>query len=442
MKNVVLITVDCLRADHMSCYGYKRKTTPFIDKIARKGMFFKNAFANGPNTRHSVPSFLTSTYPLLFTQEAKTGKFHEGRKSVADFLKEDGYMTGAVHSNPYISKFYGYDRGFDYFNDFLLGQVEDEIERSKISKALHEAVKGFKAVFMKKLPHEDGERINIEAFKWIEKANEPFFLWLHYMDVHMPYIPPNEYLEEIGVKKYSHVKKVWLGKKIDDVKLREKIRDDEIEDYINLYDGCIRYVDRTIKELILKLEKNYSDTIFIITADHGEEFREHGDLGHSEKLYDELLHIPLLFYGKGVKKQSIDKIISLINLVPTIFYFLDMKKKDMKKNAWLQGKNVFESDDFFIAEAWKDERITAYRDREWKLIVKGKEKELYNVIEDAKEENNLLVNEKKFSKKVKELEKIIDNHIKFLEKERMKRKTILQKEKIRKAMRNLIMRNK
>ncbi|MCD6448108.1 MAG: sulfatase [Thermoplasmata archaeon] len=432
MKNVVLITVDCLRADHMGCYGYHRKTTPFIDSIAERSLFFENAFANGPNTRHSVPSFLTSTYPLLFLDEAKAGRFHEGRKSMAELLKEHGYSTAAIHSNPYISKFYGYDRGFDYFNDFLLGQVEDEIERSKISKILHEAAKGIKAVFMHKLPHEDGERINEEAIKWLENANEPFFLWLHYMDVHMPYVPPNRFLEELGLRKYSHIRKIWMGKKIDDVEMREKIRDEEVPDYINLYDGCIRYTDWVLQSLIRKIEKNFPETLFVITADHGEEFREHGGLGHEEKLYDELLHIPLIFYGKDVESSRMEKPVSLLNIVPTIFHFLGLQR-----NEWMQGKNVFEvTEEYIIAEAWKGERITAYRDSEWKLIISGDKKELYNLRDDPKEQQNLYEREE-HKEKCREFEKIINNHVEMLEEERKRRMTWLQKEKIRKAMRRM-----
>ena len=181
MTNVVLITVDCLRADHMGCYGYKRDTTPFIDKISKEGIIFENAFANGPNTRHSVPSFLTSSYPLLFKDEALGKKLHNGRKTIAEILKRNDYFTAAIHSNPYISKFYGYNRGFEYFNDFLLGQVEDDKKSNKISKIFNELIKGLKALLIKKLPHEDADTINNLAIKCLKnKGKKPFFLWLHY----------------------------------------------------------------------------------------------------------------------------------------------------------------------------------------------------------------------------------------------------------------------
>lgn len=439
MKNIVLLVIDSLRADHMSCYGYKRQTTPFIDTLAKKSLIFKNAFANGPKTRYSCPSFLSSTYPLLFLEEAKTNKFHEGRKSIAEMLKKNGYETAAIHSNPYLSRFYGYNRGFDYFKDFLLEQIEqvgNKMKKNKISKTLHELVKDSKTVFMKKLPYEDGEKINEEVFRWLEKSNEPFFLWVHYMDVHTPYIPPNKFLENLDLKKYNYIKKLWLGKKMG-IKWREKIKDEEIKDYINLYDGCIRYVDWLIKKLISKLKEKYDDTLFVITADHGEEFMEHGSLLHGEKLYDELLHVPLIFCGKDIEKKTIEKPVSLISLIPTIFSFLGIQK-----NKWLQGENVFEANDFIIAETivesgtLKNERITAYRNNEWKFIMKGNERELYNLKEDAGELNNLY-NSKKYGEKVEMFEKILNTHIKMLEEERKRRETWLQKEKTKKAIRKI-----
>lgn len=430
--NIVLITIDCLRADHLSCFGYPRNTSPFLDTIAQKGIWYKNAFANGPNTRHSVPSFLTSTYPLLYPSEANGKTFHPGRKTLAEHLKKKGYTTAGIHSNPYVSKYYGYDRGFDYFNDFLLGQVEEDKKQNKISKSINELFKGVKAIFMKKLPHETGEEINNEAFKWIEKqTDKPFFLWLHYMDVHMPYVPPNNILEELHLPTYSHYKKIWMGKKIDDVSMRKNIKDEEIKDYINLYDGTIRYTDNIIKNLIKNIQKKYDDTVFFITADHGEEFREHGNLSHLNKLYDELIHVPLFIYGKNIPAKKIEKPVSLLSLAPTITQFTNINQ-----STWFQGKPFSESRDYIIAEALDQHQTTAYRDNKWKYIKNQDKNELYNIIKDPEEKINLY-NQKQYLDKIKTFESIIDNHLQNAREERRKRNTWLQKQKIGKALKTL-----
>jgi len=431
MRNIVLITVDCLRADHMGCYNYRRNTSPYLDDIANKGIFFKNAYANGPNTRHSVPSFLTSTYPLLFLQEVKSDRLHKGRKTIAEILKKRGYTTLAIHSNPYISKFYGYDKGFDYFNDFLSGQVEDEKKVNIIHRIISETIKGIKALTTGNLPHEKGEEINKQVFQWIKNIQTPFFLWIHYMDVHMPYVPHNRFLKEIGVKNYSNIRKVWMGKKIDDIKMRDKIKDKEIKDYINLYDGCIRYIDMVIKKLITKLEKDFENTIFIITADHGEEFREHGQLSHLEKLYNELLHIPLIFYGKDIDKKTVEKPVSLISMAPTLLDLLGFKKYEL-----FQGKTFFDSEEYIISEAWKEGRITAYTDKETKLILKKGKNELYDLKKDPFEKQNVF-NKKEYKSKLKKPKEILEKHIADIKKEREKRKTMIQKAQIKKSLRRV-----
>ena len=425
MTNVVLITVDCLRADHLGCMGYARDTSPFLDKLSKKSMFFTNAFANGPNTRHSVPSFLSSTYPLLFTQEAKGRSFHPGRTSIAEVLKKHGYATAGIHSNPYVSAFYGYDRGFDFFNDFLLGQVEDDVKTSAIKKKYKEAVKGFKAVFFHRLPHETGEEINHEVFNWMEERNHPFFLWVHYMDVHMPYVPSNKYLKELNLPTCAHMKKIWMGKKIDDVNLRDEIKDDDIPDYVNLYDGTIRYTDRILKELIEGIEKKHSDTLFIVTADHGEEFREHGGLSHVEKLYNELLHVPLFFYGKNVEGKKVEKPVSLLSIAPEILQYLQIEKENS-----FQGKPFNESSGYIISEALRDHRLTSYRDRDWKLILSKEKKELYHLSEDPGEQENVF-DRFKNNQEIKDREKILHHHILNMVQERKKRQTLIQKNKIK-----------
>ena len=127
-----------------------------------------------------------------------------------------------------------------------------------------------------------------------------------------------------------------------------------------------------------------------------------------------------------------EKPVSLLHLVPTIFHFLGLQG-----NEWMQGKNVFEmTEEYIIAEAWKGERITAYRDSEWKLIISGDKKELYNLRDDPKEQQNLYEREE-HKEKCREFEKIINNHVEMLKEERKRRMTWLQKEKIRKAMRRM-----
>ncbi len=431
MTNVVLLTVDCLRADHLGCHGYRRDTSPFLDGLARSGLWCRQAYANGPNTRHSIPSMLTSTYPLLFMQEAQKGRLHPGRTPLARVLQEHGYATAGVHSNPYISKFYGYHRGFDHFNDYMGGQVDEERERSRLGGMLHEAAKGVKALLGRRLPHEEAPTVNDAALDWIAGASQPFFCWLHYMDVHMPYVPPNRWLRELELPRYSHPRKIWMGKKIDDPGMRDDIPDSEVPDYVNLYDACIRYTDEAIRDLVAQVEERWPDTLFVITADHGEEFREHGGLSHLEKLYDELLHVPLLLYGSGVDAATLDTPVSLLDVAPSILDLLNIEVP-----GHMQGTPVTAGGDrgHVISEAWRDGRATAVRDGDWKLILADDTRELYNQKEDPDEQHDVAGGHPDV---VGDLEREIDGHIEMLREERRRRNTRLQKAKIKKVTKGL-----
>jgi arylsulfatase A-like enzyme len=364
----------------------------------------------------------------LFLNEVQSKRFHPGRTSAGEIFKKNGYTTAAIHSNPYISRYYGYDRGFDFFNDFLLGQVEDELPRNPVSRNFHELIKGLKAVIMGQLPHEDGYTINKAALDWLESIDSPFFLWLHYMDVHMPYVPSNESLREIGLPTASRLRKIWLGRKIDDIKLREEIRDTEVPEYINLYDGCIRDTDKILEQCITCIEKKYPDTLFVITADHGEEFHEHTGLSHLEKLYDELLHVPLIFYGKNIKAKKSEKLVSLVDLIPSILDMIDVRSSEN-----LHGMPIGKSRDYIIAEAFKEKRVTAYRDMDWKFIMSDGSQELYNLKNDPLEKHNVARN-KDFSKKIDCFTEIINQHVHRIDSERTSRETSVHKQQIRKSL--------
>ena len=137
-KNIILITIDCLRADHLERYGYNRETTPFLNLLRGQMILFKNAFTNGPFTPAAFPAILTSTYPL------KNGKYItlKNRIFVSEILQKAGIETAAIHSNPYLSNYAGYNRGFDYFEDFMDLSKCKKIERIGGLKSKSRALAG------------------------------------------------------------------------------------------------------------------------------------------------------------------------------------------------------------------------------------------------------------------------------------------------------------
>ena len=420
-KNIILITIDSLRADHISCLGYSRLTTPNLDNIANEGILFTQAIATGPETRPSITSILTSTYPLMYG--GYSSFFNKRRISLAEILKENGYTTAAFHSNPYLSKFYGYDRGFDIFQDFLkVSPLREEVKKFKEYikiKYKHlfdfsRRVYGKVYNFIRKLEPIDecanAEAINKEAISWLKNNSSNFFLWLHYMDTHANYAPPKNYKPS-----YISLKEVR--------KLNENIHntkgENNVKKLIDLYDGEIRYVDYNIGLFLNELKKMRisDDTFIIITADHGEEFGEHGGYMHTPKLYDELIRVPLIIIGPELENRIISKQVSLLGLAPTVLDLLNIKKpitfqgdsllplmKGMKTefSDAISEVCVWEKDPFKID---LKKRKTSLRTEQWKYILNedGSE-ELYNLQDDPRERKNLVEKERekviKFKSKI------------------------------------------
>jgi len=448
IKNVILITIDTLRANHLSCYGYYRKTSPTIDRLAREGVLFKNAFSNGPWTPFSFPSILTSTYPLQFPFN-----FHlsSDRITISEVLKKNGYSTAAFHSNPYLSRFYGYDRGFDVFSDFLFTEERMEVGENHILQSMEKIIKKIlnertynllsklRKIVSKKWKKlmefdqryiEDAGSINKKAVEWLRNVKEPFFLWIHYMDVRMGYIPPKkclEYLKDFNSSPdETKIRKLCEKKYRHKYSRKQSFSDEEIKLFIDLYDAEIRYVDGHIKLLINEvnnMDLTY-DTLIVITADHGEEFLEHGDIAHGPKLYDELLHVPLIFHAPELGKGVIDDLVSLIDLAPTIVDILGIEKP----KQWLGESllplirsNKKRTNRGIISEVLHDgRRKICYRTKKWKLIFDegGNRYELYDLERDKKEINNVA---KEYPEVVEALSSKIKEHI-LLENETNRKK--------------------
>ncbi len=312
LKNVILITIDCLRPDHLNCYGYKRITSPFISSLARTGWIFTNFFANSSYTCASIASMITSTYPfdygeyLEFSTPARLSK---KRLLLSEVLKKYGYSTAFFHDNPYLSPIFGYNRGFDVCIDFgrkVLSSIRSKrrflnlmFKNKKIQDLLWK-IKDFVLLidwFIRGKPiRTDAETILREAYKWSRKASRPFFLWMHLMDTHIPYSPKHEVLKQFGISKLRAA--MILYKQI----FRKNISKEEVRLVKLLYDSQIYQIDQALAKYLPKMvNHDFEDTYIIITADHGEEFFENGRIGHSGVLTDTLLRVPLIICG-GLKR--------------------------------------------------------------------------------------------------------------------------------------------
>ena len=397
-KNIILLTIDCLRADHLHCMGYQKNISPNLDTLGENGVIFTNAFSNGPYTPYSIPSFITSTMPPIEKKPQET---------IASYLKKNGYATAAFNPNPIVfSTTSGggmINKGFDKFDLMLsavkkynltIGAIRQYAmrdlrgflgENNFIYKTIYLlydlAIKNFSNIFCPKehLLIPNAEQINQRALEWVKEQKSKFFLWIHYMDVHEPYTPPG----------YENEKEMlYLITKYRD--FPNMLSKEEIKKLIDLYDLTIKYTDKEIQKFLQKLKElnKLENSIIIISADHGDAFAEHKVLGHGDKflegeLYDELIHVPLIINGSEKKGTIIEKPVQLIDLAPTICELVNIPIPPV-----FFGKNMFTSNDkgIIINSAGP----VAYRTREYKIIInKNKENELYDLKNDPGEKHNI-----------------------------------------------------
>lgn len=408
MRNIILITSDSVRADHCSFMGYKRETTPNLDKMAEKGVLFENAYSPSSRTLPSMASFFTGDlvyqYIKCNSEEefGKNGRLNLKRKrTLAEALSKKGYTTGAFNPNAYASRYFGFDKGFDYFQDFLLDtSMFDRFIKGNSSMSL---IRNAKNMVMKKEVYKPWESYYEDIINWIENAKEPFFLWVFLLDTHFPFLSQRRYRRWSNFfdtyyynwKFYKTLmdKKVYLsekgGKKI-----------------VDAYDSSIYYADHFFKRF-LRDSKDY-DPLIIFHSDHGENFGEKGLWGHGHFrpcLYEINIHVPLIIYNADIKKR-VDKPVSSLNLYPALLNFADSGK--LSSSALTDGKEWVISKDIDYLRGGKE--IFSVRLGEWKFITGQNEiDELYYLKGDPNEQENLI---KEHPKLTEEMRKIVESHIK------------------------------
>jgi hypothetical protein len=304
--NIVLIVVDALRSDHLSLYGYSRKTMPFVEDSAQNGVVFLNFYATSSYTITSHYSLFSSQIPNPAQSRIQT--------SFVEQLKSRSYRTYGVSANPNVSASYGFSRGFDIFTSDIYKEnsgsprLEENfryIEKlSPIKNVLSEFIKVHLATM--------ADVVNEKIFQVLEQharlsPGQPFFFFINYLDPHDPYFPHSE-----NPIRHNYNVRDRSGSLVDFFRRLPEIEQHELQELTDLYDGEIRYTDQHIYELAKKMDQLglAGNTVFIITSDHGEVLGEHGLFSHHLALYEEELRIPMIIFGAGIKRKRLDALAS------------------------------------------------------------------------------------------------------------------------------------
>lgn len=347
--NIVLITLDTVRADHLGCYGYKDIETPTIDGLAHDGVVFERAISQVPLTWPSHAAILTGTYPFQngvqdFTGQPLSPEFH----SIAQALKQHGYATGAVVSAFVLDRSWGLNRGFDFYDDAFSAETFQKKDIGLVDRRAAESVS--------------------HAIAWLKKTpHRPFFLWLHLYDPHSPYDPPEPY--------------------------RTRYKD-------HLYDGEIAYADHELGRLVayLKQAQLYDRTMIAFLSDHGESLGDHGEHEHGFFVYNSTVHIPLIVKppaGSGIQAGRVARPVETVAVAPALLQASGAKDAIEKQ---------FQSRGLFGKEAEKDdtgysETFYPFSSFGWSPLhaletsryhfIDAPQPELYDLSVDPGETNNL-----------------------------------------------------
>jgi arylsulfatase A-like enzyme/Flp pilus assembly protein TadD len=276
VPNVVLITIDTLRADHLGCYGYQQIKTPNIDGLAADGTRFARAFTPVPVTLPSHTAMLTGTYPMLSGMHDFSGNILSPQQpTLATVLKQSGYVTGAVVASAVLDARFGLNQGFDFYYDHF--------DFSRLEEANLDAME------------RPGNLVADQVLEWLGKnSSKKFFVWMHLYDPHYPYHPPEPYSRQYADRPY---------------------------------DGEIAFADEQVGRLLrfLKEKGLYQNTVIVLSGDHGESLGEHGEKTHGFFIYNATMHVPLLMHLPGNPGgRVVDDTVSLVDLMPTVLAALGL----------------------------------------------------------------------------------------------------------------------
>ncbi|MFN0009156.1 MAG: sulfatase [Planctomycetota bacterium] len=298
--NVLVIVLDTLRADHLGVDGYERATSPNVDRFARENLHFPRAFAAAPWTPPSIATLLSGLYPTshgMMPPDKLPGEGDLSKRldrnvlTLAEILADSGYRTAALSANPWITPEFGYAQGFETFD------VRVDARAEKITE------------------------LGLARIEELRASGDPFLFYLHYLDPHEPYSPPDDH-------------RIFAGQP-----LRGSYSPQMVEN-LDRYDGEIHYLDASLGRLFAELRAKgiYDDLVIVLLGDHGEQFEEHGHLGHGWQLFNEELRVPLVVKpGRTTQGRTIESVVSIVDVLPTILALTGQEAP-----AAMQGVNLLD----------------------------------------------------------------------------------------------------
>lgn len=404
-KLILLLTVDCFR------YDYSMRMCKYTNKFFQHfGNIYKNVYTHGAGTPAAFPAIMTSTYPLMYSRYPHLGYV---RLSISEVLRMNGFFNIALVPNPFLSKYYGYDRGFNVHFDYLptrkieriflaangVRQLGLEISSvnpfARYAQAVSPYVKGYLLLGL----------LRYVLKKFSEKAySRRLFVWIHFMDSHIPWYPPK--VKESLISSISNALNIQYS-----------------VDIKRLYEETYNEVDQYIVDLIELLQtfKLLNKTLIIMTSDHGEELREEQAVGHPPMHSDRILHVPLYVYPRLVESATyIDSLRGLIDLASSIVKLFGINK--LTRMPWYGSPVIFsdEEKEYIIAETGHksgsralDEKYTKYSVITKDRIVTYKPADNLIMVRDRKSDKIIDVSRDGNSGEFREYISIIDRHIKL-----------------------------
>lgn len=390
--NVVLLVVDALRADHVSGYGYDRRTSLALDHLMDESVTFVNAFSESNWTIPSVASLVTGVAPSTHRTLSSADRLPEELTTLAEVLEGAGYACGAFLANAIMDIGGGFEQGFQHRypapKPFWCFRLRTGIERIWLR--------------VRRRAYFEGTAVLGEAERWIGKNRDrPFFAYVHLMEPHSPYTPPSPYntvfdpdydgppvsMPPLELADVDEGFWDWESMQPGSAALPERVR----QNMVALYDGEIAYVDSLIERFLKRLRAMglYDDTLILLTADHGEEFYDHGGWFHGQSLYDELVRVPLVVKlprqaSAGTRREEP---VSGMDVLPSVLSVLNLAIP-----PGVQGADVLAAPDLEKGRPIYPERppfLYSVRQGRWKLVKKETELKLFDLEADPRELTNV-----------------------------------------------------